>query len=702
MAIENENPIKDYTLTKEKPADDKREDRNETPVYLERFPLTDDEKDKLLLEVKAELDVIKQQRGDAHIDDRCDALDNQYNGVVQEDSRLQFNLNRNITKPIIDRVTNFVKRSYLDSDPIYSIAPRPEFMKEGGQDTCDAQQDFLDFKIDNLPFRSPIGKAIHSAVKKGDGWVKISHVIKTQSKRRAESYKGEPINVGVDPNTQQSIIRNKGLELFLSNWPKAREDYPGFVKDLEEGKEIEIMAAFTDTVFNDPLPQFVDIKNLYIRLTVEGVEGLKDTQLIAEKRDYTYWELKGLEKKEEFFDIDKLILKSKDTPDIKIENFANKNFLIWECTYYFSRKAGEEPVKIKCWIADEKWIVIGSNLYPYDELEYVQFYIHENDEAGLYHKGLAEFVTDTNVAQSALLNLALGGVYIRNTITPITKDPEVMNQFLEKRFAHGIPLEADPKSIGFLQSFMPQIDVNGMFNMLQFMKADGEDITQSSSLMSGAENPVDPQAPAQKTLMLLKQAGVGVDEYIKTCLPAFNQVAYVMLNIYYLMSKEGRKYELNSDRQVTGKDIFATITRQQLMARTNIQAQSYAYDFDNNDAAKKDYALYQILRGELLISRNPEAVYFLLKNIIKKWSPKWNNLVEKILPPLEKFKQEQTLMAIQAVAIYVKQKLDDAKVTGIAPEFDPNALLATINDLQAQIVTPANPDVVKAKEQANG
>lgn len=691
-------PKREYTLTTEsKTAVDERIEAKEVPVYMERLELDKEQKERLVKEFEAELDALKAERDAEHLEEKWESLENQYKGKMQEDSRMQFNLNRNITKPIVDRVANFIKQGFFKSDPIYSVSPRPEFDKEGGEEIASKQQDFLDCKLDNLPFRSPVGKTILSAVKLGTGILKITHVIKRVPRKREERYQGNPQQVGIDPQTRQPVIQNKGLEEFLTNWPDARKDYPGLVKQLEEGKEINIIAEYQDITYNDPLPQFVELKNFYVRLACEGYEGLKDEKLLVERKSYTWWELEQEEKKDKFYDIEDLIADAKDKTK-KRTGYEKESFNILECTYFFKLKPEDEgPSRIVFWFAEKEKIVIGSILYPYDIMDYIPFYI--SDEAtGFYQPGLAEFTTDSHIAQSVLLNLALGGIYIRNTITPITDDQDVIDQFLEKRFVHGIPIQGKSGSVDFLQKYMQQIDINGMFNLMQFMKQSDEEVTQSSSGLSGKESGFDPQAPASKTIALLKMAGIGIDEYIASMTPSFNQVAYVLLQLYYQMSTEGRKYKIRPEK-VVGSNPFATLSRNDMIARTNIQAQAYAYDFDKLQAKKEDYALYQILRVEPTFNANPEAVYHLLRTVVKSWSPKWNNNVEKLLPTLQQFKQAQLKTAIAAVGVYVAAVIQQSQVTGIAPQFDPRQLLALIAQMQRESVTPATPEELKAREE---
>jgi len=217
--------------------------------------------------------------------------------------------------------------------------------------------------------------------------------------------------------------------------------------------------------------------------------------------------------------------------------------------------------------------------------------------------------------------------------------------------------------------------------------------------MSGNETPFDPNAPASKTMALLKMAGISVDEYIATMTPSFNQIAYVLLQIYYQMSTEGRKYAIRPDR-VVGDNPFGEMSRNDMIARTNIQAQAYAYDFDKLEAKKEDFALWQIFRADPVVNSNPEAVYNMARVIVKGWSPKWNNNVNKVLPPLKQFRQQQMMVAMQAVALYVQAVVQESQATGIAPKFDVRKLIAMVAQAQKESVTPASPEELKAREEA--
>lgn len=668
-------------------------------IYRDKLHLTEEQKKEIVKGIKAELKEIRREREKMNLDKKFDALDNQYDGKCIPDDMRMFNLVQNITKEKVDFIAMTIKESFFDVDPMFAIFPRPEYGKGIGQEVCLKQQDFLDYKMDNLPFDQELDLVAHSAVLKGIGWLEIYYDIVRESKRREEYYEAKLIPVLDDegrPIMQDGlpIWENKGLVNFLQNWPNAVEDYPELVRKLAAGKDITFIATYKETVYNDPRPKYHDPKNVFARVSTQGYEGLKTTRLIAIKENYTYWDLKREEKAEKFYDIDKLVSDSKD-PSKKIEGYENKDFDILKCIYYYDLTGNGDEIKIVVHLHEDKNLIICSYVYPLYTVacNIIPFYIKRKKQ-GLYQPGLGEDMTDSNIAENEILNVALEGAVIRNTVTPITDSKAVQDQFYEKRFTHGVPIEARPGEIDFLQKYMSAIDINGLISLNQYMKLGDDKATRVSSGMSGAETPFDPNAPATKTIALLRQSGRGVADYLRHFLPSFNEIGYVMLGCYYQMSKDGRDYMPNAER-IVGDNPFATITREEMAARTNIQAMAFSYEMDKVNEKALDLGLYQIVRQEPLVANNPEAVYTLLKNLVEGWSKKWKNTSNRILPSLSELKQKQIIAAANGVQAYANALKQQSIATGQQPDIDPNALLQAVGQAMSQLVNPQEQDAAQ-------
>ena len=697
---------KEYEFTKETKTELQAKLKEEdVPVYFETIELTADQKKRLLEEVRDEFQAIKDERQEDGLDNRLDALDRQAEGKLPEDEARQFNLTLRLTSTHEDRIVNNIMEAFLDQEPRYNITPRPGFEKAGGREVCEKQSDFLDDRIDYLNFRAEAEKAVRSSVRKYVGFLKVYHHIQRDNRKREEEYQGSPILTGkIDPKTNKPIIQNKGLEQFLENWPNAAKDYPRYVVKLQKGEKINFIAKYKETTYNDAKFRHVDNKNFYARLATDGYEGLKVTRLTVERVEWSYWELKRAEQKKQFSDVDELIYDFKGEKKDKQKGYKNKSYNILECVYYFKMKEeDDEEVKIVCWIAEEKWIVIGAIYWPYFSIDcsYVPLYV-KHTKSGLYQASIDEDITDDEYASAIFLNSTLEGVYFSNLVTPITEEnSDVDIQFTEKKFLQGMPINAKPGEIDFLQKYMKPTSANEMLSILQYMKQGVSDKTGvSPSIISGAADPLDPSAPLGKTKLLLQQSNKFMRSYIYAIGPGFAQIGDILLQMYYQIAKEGRKYNLRRAREANSMP-FAEISRSELAAKTIIEVRAYQFDFDKQNEKQLDIAFYQMFRQELLVAGDPESVHYLLKTLGKSWSPKWKNTIDMILPSLQEIKQRKIQVTMQAIAMYVQQKEQDAKITGQPVEYNTEELMKVASELQKQIATPPSPEEIKAAEKGN-
>jgi hypothetical protein len=295
-------------------------------------------------------------------------------------------------------------------------------------------------------------------------------------------------------------------------------------------------------------------------------------------------------------------------------------------------------------------------------------------------------------------------MWMRDIITPVTKkNSSIHNQFINKAWTHGVPLTLDTgeqigKDVDFLQKYMGPLDIGGAITILQYLSQEDDSSTGVSAGMSGRESPMDPTAPASKTLALLKMSGIDIEAYINSIAPSFNLVGEVTLQLYYQIAQDGIEYRLSPDRAKPDNP-FAMLTRAEMIAKTNIQVMARSFNFDKISENQKDLMAWQLFRPDPAFNRNPEAVYTLMKHVLKGISPKWSNLIDSLLPPPSQFEKEQLMTAIKAVGAYTNEVVNTAQVTGQQPILDPNQLKMVIMQYTKEMMTPATPEEMKAREQ---
>ena len=701
----------------------KEEKAADVPRYLAKLNLTKEQQSEIFLELEAELTQCEEERKEDGLEEHWKEMESLWKGSLREEDDQQFNLSKRTAKIKMAGIVRAAEEAFFEIDPRFSITPRPDFDMKDGEQITEKQEDFLDYKFDEvIPLQNEVCKVFKDATSKGTGILRYGWETRRVWKKREERYEGkwEPV---LDQNKQPVMDQmgqpkrvNEGLQQFVRNYPDASNPesvYYSYFNKLNEGKTINIVVRYKCTDYDDPMPKFVERKNFYNRRADSGYVGLCKSRFHAEKAEYSWWDLKKMERDNDyFFNIDELMFESDDDKAEpaekrkKLAQYDHKLYPIFECVYWVKLKP-EDKEEVRCvfWINREKRLIVGAINYPYYTVDsyYIPFHV-KMERSTFDQPGVGEDLKDISIAEDAMLNFILEGYWLKNQATPITKEgSEIESQFLEKRWGHGVPLTLKPgeEAPDWLNKYMAPMEAGTGMQLVQYLVMGQEDMSGVSSGMSGRENPIDPSAPASKTLALLERSSMNVKAYIRVLVESFNLIPMISLQYYDQMSGESQKYRIRSQStQVTGANPFGVIDKSEMRARTTIQSQASAFNFNKNNEKREDLALYQTVRQEPLIARNPKAVYELLKALIKGWSPKWKHRLDKVLPTFEEFQQTMQQQAVQAVAGYVQQVLKQAKVTGQQPEFDVQQLIAAVADFTAEVATPPSKEVVADRQKA--
>lgn len=692
-------------ITPAEPKTDTEQDE-QMPDYLQKVELTITQIERLGKEVFLHYDKMKEQRTSAGLEQKWDDLDAQYLGQMEETIGLEFNLGFPITMVKVDALTRLALKAFLESDPKFAVTPRPETARqEDWEGIIEGQGDYLDYKLDEIiDIKNPLRQVIHQAANLDVGILKLPYSYERKKRKREETYSGK-----IKHDKQGQAI-NEGLNAFLANYPDALEEgnegHWAF-KKLKAGNDVRILADFDETTYNDPKPSFVDIRDFFTYLEIEGYEGLCNSQVTIERQKYSWWELKKKEKAEEFENVDEMKMLKQSSQESEanqegqeIPDHEYQSYKVLEVVYWFDMTDNKDPddeERIVCWFGEESKAFLGAIYYPYHAVEsyYIPFYI-KNKRPGFYKGGLAEDLTQSNLAQNAFLNFMLTESWMQLVTTPIVRENStVASQFLDKRWKPGLPITipataASLKSeLEFLDKKNTNVGQKSMEVMLFLNKLD-DDRTGISSLASGKESPIDPRAPAAKTAMLLKQSGISIEDYIGCMLPSFNLVGEIVLKLTYQMSQGGRQYRQKQRAgMVTGSDIFSELTRDMMIAKTNIQSMAYAFNFDKVNEKQENLAYYQIMRSEGIVMQNPDAIYKMAKVLTKSWSPMWKNIVDQILPSPEQFEQMKMKLTMQALVMYLQQLKQMGEGTGVEQKPDIKQYQQMAMQMLAQYMTPA-------------
>lgn len=679
-----------YVIDIDKEKDPNEISESDIPQYRRKIELTAEEIERLTKQVTTEFKALREERKELKLAEEWASRDNQYNGDLKPNKKLHFNLHSHQSKIKEDAIVRAINAATLESDPIIDVSPRPEYEKEGGKEVCDAQAQFLDYEMDeNIKPNHQFVLINHDAVRKYVGIGKIEWAYRKERRKREEQYNGEwtpkvddkkqPI-VGQDGQVQ---LENKALEEFMSNYPDAEKRYPAIVKQIAKGEKVALVVEYFDVIENNAKIRYVAIEDFWVCNSCQGNWGLKDTHLVVERQQMRWNELEEKQENDEFENVNELADMKEDSEGLE---HTTKDYTVYEMTTYFKRDDEDEEIKIKCWFGDKaaqdggdsegSLVYLGSIFYPYFgfDIDYIAFYIKKNND-GFYGKArsVALDLRDSNIAQDAILNLALHSAYVRNILTPIVKEgSEIEAQFIENRWTDGKPLSVDQMTdkvsdaVGFLQ--YPQVDMNQLLAMDNVLKRIDSDVSGVSDLMTGRESPSDPRAPATKTMALLNQSGVNVKDYITIYIHSFNILMSNLLALYYQMSREERKFRVNErSSQVTGGNPFSGIKRDMMVARTTIQSRAASFAFDKINEKNENMAAFQLLSTSPYAMTQPAVQFEALKLLMRSWSPAWKNLSDTLLSPqdFDKKMVEASMVALQKLQQASQMQ---AQATGIPPQ----------------------------------
>ena len=661
----------DYIIRPQTSEEKERLDNDEEiPQYRIQLNLTKEQEDRLTEQVFLELEAIEDERKTLGLEAKWAERDAQYDGEMTPNNAIPFNLHMHQSKIKVDAICRATKEAIFDVEGLVDVSPRPEMQRKDGQQVAERQAEFIDYAIDEeIKPEVEYDKIIKSAAKKFVGIGRLCWSYRREKRKREETYEGA-----------------EGLQQFLQTYTETKDPttpefqkYKNYIRKLISGKRVDLVVKYRDVIDNNPEMKYVKVEDFFVRNKCNYWKGLRTEHFVGEREEYTYWDLEKKQREDEFKNVEQLWADENATDDTtgRSKEYVTKDYEVIRATTYFKlNEEDEEEVKLVGWFGKDKKIFLGAILYPFYafDTDYIPHYMTLNDK-GFF--GNAESIMyemrDTNIALDVLTNLYLYSIYVRHLVTPIVEEgSQIESMFMDKTWRPGDPLVVDDltddvnKRVGFVQ--WPSVDMNSGISMMEILRRDQGDVTRVSELTTGRESALDPTAPASKTLALLEQAGLGIKEYLRTFIPSFNIFCTMLLGLYYQMSQEGRKYRVSRKAEgVTGTDPFVSISRDEMIAKTSVQARASAFVFDKINEKREAAAGLNIVQTNPYTMRQPRIQYQALVITLKTLGGQWKSLAEK-MPSPEEFDQQQQQVAVEAMKQLLAERAKNSQITGVPPE----------------------------------
>jgi len=172
--------------------------------------------------------------------------------------------------------------------------------------------------------------------------------------------------------------------------------------------------------------------------------------------------------------------------------------------------------------------------------------------------------------------------------------------------------------------------------------------------LSGLESSADPQAPGNKTAILVQQSLIRVGKYLATYGASLSELAYQAEQLYYQFSPKGRIFRAMGEK---GVPAFPTISRQELRLRADY------YPHGSTAALNPDQEKRDTIEALGLLLKNPD----IMQAPLKRWAAfetaldvmgsGWEKKKHLLLPSSEEMKilRQQEEMRIQQLKQQTEQ-----------------------------------------------
>lgn len=442
-----------------------------------------------------------------------------------------FRINVPITKKKVREIANRLKQAYLDSDPIWAITS-----EELTTALAQSVEKGLDAQVDHhLDLVDDVAQALFESVLHGVGCLEPGWAYHEDVRRDVAVYQGFD---GVNAETLADLAR---FELDFPNWrddPESRKLHTKLANGDDLSHEIEYRTA----TVNRPDAVHIPAKDLRLYPHLNSSVEVQFSPAYGYVKTHRRSELEDLAT-DGMIDEDQLgrifgdNKRGKDaTPSEQMDEYE-----VFHCTIRYRLGEDQVPTRYKVWYETDSHVILRIREYPWwlDEPDLIFFHTRQ-EEPGIFKRGIAWDLKDTHTAANATFSLFLNGADRANAFNLKTKqNSPAEHQVLQRRYSPHLPLvwKNDPNEVEVMQSQTGQL--TSLVNAFELVRRQSDEDTQTSSLQSGRESPTDPNAPGNKTAMLLQQVEPNMKECIRSLEPGFRLLGKWMLWLFY----QGKRLE---------------------------------------------------------------------------------------------------------------------------------------------------------------
>lgn len=591
------------------------EDRQEelTPSAYLSVEITQEERDALetwlfdhLTQIEAQMAPVLQrlQRERNQFDGKMPGADHPYPGA--------FRVNYPVTRRKTREISNRLKQAYLDSDPIWAIdsdPDRPDLL-ELAQDTERGMDNVVDHELEA---EDDLAQAVFEAALHGTGLLEPGWEYLEDERRDVEFYRGFD---GLTPESLSDLLR---FEQTYPNWREDKEALALHTK-LAKGRDVHVEVTYTTQTRNQPRLRFIPSMTARVYPSVEGHAGLRTTSVYGYVKKYTKAELQdfladGTIDQDGYDRVIQQVGEQGNTAAAEMDEYE-----VFHATIRYRLPGKERVSRYKVWQERKSKAILRLRGFPwwYNQPDLLALYIRQ-EEPGFFKPGLADDLKDDHVVLNAILNLFLNGADMVHAMRFKAKQGSVGEQHLLRGLWSPrlpMPYKDDPSEVDPMP--MSTASLDPLVTSFELMRRQSDESTGTTSLQSGRESPTDPNAPGNKTALLLREAEPNLKEYIRSMQPGFREAGRWILWLYYQGVSLG---------WITEFPGLPDIPREMLPELANhLNPRALLFESDRAGQQQRDVGLLEVMAKAF--PDRPDIIQEIAKVLLSRWDSYWSRKVK--------------------------------------------------------------------------
>ena len=577
-----------------------------------KLNLSDERLQNLVNRILDEIDKIAQER--KSWDGKAAEYRNQYAGIMAETSLPFsgcFSINVPMTTKYVDSCIAQTEEAFEDTDPKYTVeSPHNKALEP----TREVQEKILDYYEDTeMSDDDDIEKVYFDAFLLPVGWAGMVY------ERTVERVR--------------DIYTFNSLQEFQKEFPNDYQKYPNYIKKLERGEQIQIIAEFNLETSRSPKIEHYDFEDIYVPLVTNGLDGMLKSRIIA-RRVWKRWEeislaetegdnRKGVAEKLKY-NADSFKSGNVLNADDLDPEYMKKEYETYEVIYFvdIDNDGREERCMFNIEVSHK--LGLRDIRYPYNHHRpYIIPYNIQKTRKCIYQPAFGEKLQSVNIAANATLNNVLNAAVIANSLSlKVRAGTDAVKNVYEHRWYPGSILEL--MNLDDVQQFQfATPNLAGLISLFGLLERFGEDVVGLVPYQMGQESPNDPEAPASKAIALMRKAEIKLRKYIKCLKKSNNELGYQALRLIYQFTPKQRIAD------ILGIDVSTIQGYFELPLKCKTQATGFA--LEKIFAKRDNIQMLSMLIKDPLIMGNPVKRVKLYETVAKEYGSDWDKKLEKII-----------------------------------------------------------------------